>query len=148
MDPELGTPVLNGMRMYSWQKLGALILLAALTGCTTWGPKTVPGDAFNYSAAIAKSRNDQMLLNIVRVRYTRVPNFLTVSSVIAGYTYQGGIGASGQTTFGRFDESFVGGGANLSYIERPTITYTPLTGEDISRRLMRTIPSELLFSLG
>ena len=98
MDPELGTPVLNGMRMYSWQKLGAWILLATLTGCTTWGPKTVPGDAFNYSAAIAKSRNDQMLLNIGRVRYTQVPNFLTVSSVIAGYTYQGGIGASGQTS--------------------------------------------------
>jgi len=129
-------------------KLGALVLVATLAGCAARGPQTVPGDAFDYSAAISKSRSDQMLLNIVRSRYTQVPNFLTVSSVIAGYTYQGSFGASVQSGIGRFDENFIAGSANLSYIERPTITYTPLQGEEFSRRLMRNIPVEVLFSLG
>ena len=128
--------------------LGALLLVALLAGCAARGPQTVSRDAFDYSAAISKSRNDQMLLNVVRLRYTQVPNFLTVSSVIAGYTYQGNVGASAQAGFGRFEEDIIGGSANLSYIERPTITYTPLQGEEFSRRLMRNIPLEALFSLG
>jgi hypothetical protein len=128
--------------------LGALVLVATLAGCAARGPATVPRDAFDYSAAISKSRNDQMLLNIVRLRYTQVPNFLTVSSVIASYTYQGSLGAAAQAGVGPFDENFIGGSANLSYIERPTITYNPLQGEEFSRRLMRNIPLEALFSLG
>ncbi len=129
-------------------KLGALILVVTLAGCAARGPQTVSGDAFDYSAAIGKSRSDQMLLNIVRSRYTQVPNFLTVSSVIAGYTYQGNVGASAQSGVGNLSETIITGGANLSYIERPTITYTPLQGEEFSRRLMRNIPIEVLFSLG
>ena len=129
-------------------KLGALVLVATLAGCAARGPSTVPRDAFDYSAAISKSRSDQMLLNIVRLRYTQVPNFLTVNSVIAGYTYQGNLGASVQAGIGRFNEDVIHGSANLSYIERPTITYTPLQGEEFSRRLMRNIPLEALFSLG
>jgi hypothetical protein len=119
-----------------------------LAGCYTFGPGTIPHDRFNYSAAIARSRNEQMLLNIVRMRYLQIPDFLTVSSVIAGYTYQGGIGVSGQGAISPFDESSVSGAANLSYTERPTITYTPLAGEAFSRRMLKTIPIEVLFSLG
>jgi hypothetical protein len=89
-----------------------------------------------------------MLLNIVRLRYTQVPNFLTVTSVIAGYTYQGNLGASVQAGISRFEEDVIGGSVNLSYIERPTITYTPLQGEEFSRRLMRNIPLEAVLSLG
>jgi len=136
------------MWCHSRLKLGALVIVAMLAGCAARGPQTVPGDAFDYSAAISKSRSDQMLLNIVRSRYTQVPNFLTVSSVIAGYTYQGNVGVSTQSGIGRFDENFVAGSANLSYIERPTITYTPLQGQEFSRRLMKNIPVEVLFSLG
>jgi len=129
-------------------KLAALVIVTTLPGCAARGPQTVPADAFNYSAAISESRSNQMLLNIVRARYTQVPNFLTVSSVIAGYTYQGNLGVSAQAGGGQLNENFVSGSANLGYIERPTITYTPLQGEDFSRRLMRNIPIEVLFALG
>ena len=148
MYPEMRASSLRDMWYRSILMLGALILVATLAGCAARGPQTVPADAFDYSAAISKSRSDQMLLNIVRSRYLQVPNFLTVSSVIAGYTYQGIVGVSTQSGIGRFDENFVAGSANLSYIERPTITYTPLQGEEFSRRLMRNIPVEVLFSLG
>ena len=97
-------------------KLCALVILVTLAGCAARGPQTVSRDAFDYSAAISQSRNDQMLLNIVRMRYGHVPNFLTVSSVIAGYTYQGNLGVSAQAGVGRFDEDFIGGSTNLNYI--------------------------------
>lgn len=121
-----------------------LLLGAGLVGCTSLGPGTVPADRFDYSSAIARSRNEQMLLNIVRLRYLQMPDFLTVSSVIAGYTYQGGLGVGGQV----FDQSFLSGTANLNYTERPTITYTPLSGEEFSRRMLKTIPVDVLFALG
>jgi hypothetical protein len=124
-----------------------LLLGAWLAGCHSFGPRTVPGDRFDYNAAIARSHNEQMLLNLVRMRYLQMPNFLTVSSVIAGYTYQGGIGVSGQRALGSFDEDLVGGSANLNYTERPTITYTPLDGQAFSRRLLKTIPIDVLFAV-
>ena len=145
---EMRATASRGVWYSSILKLGALVLAITLAGCAARGPQTVPRDAFDYSAAISKSRSDQMLLNIVRSRYIQVPTFLTVSSVIAGYTYQGNVGASAQSGVGRFEENFIGGSANLSYIERPTITYTPLQGQEFSRRLMRNIPIEVLFSLG
>ena len=125
-----------------------VLWLWLLGGCQSYGPATVSGDAFDYSAAIARSRTEQMLLNIVRLRYVEVPNFLTVSSVIAGYTYQGGAGIQAQGAFGTFDEDFVRGSANLGYVERPTITYSPLQGEAFSGRMMRNIPIDVLFALG
>ena len=128
--------------------IGAILVTAPLPGCKALGPGRIPPDQFNYNAAVARSSNEQMLLNIVRLRYLQVPDFLTVSSVIAGYTYQGGVGVAGQRAIDRFDETFVGGSANLSYTERPTITYTPLAGKEFSRRLLQTIPIEVLFSLG
>ncbi len=37
--------------------------------CTRFGPKGVPGDRFSYNEAISKSQKEQMLLNLVRLRY-------------------------------------------------------------------------------
>ena len=37
-----------------------------------------------------------MPTNLVRIRYLRFSMFLTVSSVITNYTYQGDVGVSGQ----------------------------------------------------
>ncbi|HSA88628.1 MAG TPA: branched-chain amino acid ABC transporter permease, partial [Burkholderiales bacterium] len=54
----------------------------------------------------------------------------------------------GEGALPSFDEDFVGGAANLDYTERPTITYTPLAGEAFSRRMLQTVPIEVLFSLG
>jgi hypothetical protein len=125
-----------------------LLLAVSLAGCFALGPRTVPRDRFDYGSAIARSRNEQMLLNIVRLRYMQVPAFLTVSSVIAGYTYEGSVAIVGQGALPSFDEDFVGGAANLDYVERPTITYTPLSGEEFSRRMLQTIPIDMLFSLG
>ena len=125
--------------------LAAWLMLPA---CARFGARTVPGDRFNYNEAISRSQKEQMLLNLVRLRYRDVPVFLDVSSVLTQYSYTGSVGTSGTAILG--DQlgtaSNVGGNANLGYSERPTVTYTPLTGSEWARRMLSPIPAELMFA--
>lgn len=136
------------IRFLSYKPFLLPILLASLllAGCRGMGSRTIPRDRFNYNEALSQSRNQQMLLNIVRLRYLDIPDFLAVSSVISSYSYDSDIGIDGTTTELLGDK--LTGNANLRYSERPTISYTPLSGEDFSRRMLKPIPVEVVFSLG
>jgi hypothetical protein len=135
--------------LYSRFLVGVMVgLWLLLPGCASFGPKRIPPDQFNYNEAISRSWNEQMLLNLVRLRYIQMPVFLDVSSVLTQYSYTGDIGTSGSV--GRsmgFDQWTAGADAGLGYTERPTITYTPLRGKEFSRRLLSPIPVEAVFAL-
>ncbi|MHC4127680.1 MAG: putative periplasmic lipoprotein [Planctomycetota bacterium] len=128
-----------------------LVVLSAcllLTACASRGPGRLPPDRFNYNAAIAQSANEQMLLNLVRLRYSEIPVFLDVSSVLTQYRYMGSVGVSGSSGESLGDPSWsVGGSANIRYLEQPTITYTPLKGGEFAEQLIEPIPTEMVFSL-
>ena len=126
----------------------AALLVSGLSACTSQGPTRLPPDRFDYNQAISQSANEQMLLNLVRLRYSEIPVFLAVTSVLTQYSYAGTIGVrgSGGASFG--DPLWqVGASSNFVYIERPTITYAPLTGDDFAKQLLKPIPSEMVFSL-
>ena len=126
--------------------LGCTLLLG--TGCRSIGPQTVPRDRLDYSQAIANSWKHQTLLNLVRLRYRDTPIFLEVAQIVSGYTLETAIEVSGEiyerSTPG---DSFLGLGATGKYTDRPTITYTPLTGDQFLGDLMRPIPINNLFGL-
>ena len=77
--------------------LRCAVLAASLVvaGCAGIGAHRLPVDRFDYSAAIASSTNEQMLLNLVRLRYNETPIFLDVNTVIAQYQVdtRAGLGA-------------------------------------------------------
>ncbi|GAW86295.1 conserved hypothetical protein [Bathymodiolus platifrons methanotrophic gill symbiont] len=81
-----------------------------------------------------------MLLNLVRLRYRDVPVFLSISSVLSQYVYLGSANIAGAA-------GSASGGLGVSHIDRPTISYSPLSGEDFSRQLLTPIPSASIFSL-
>ncbi len=121
-----------------------LIIGLILSSCSSFGPDRVTPDRFNYNQAIGQSANEQMLLNLVRLRYRDVPVFLEVSSVLSQYVFLGNVNVSGS---GGSADSIVGGGAGVTYIDRPTITYNPLTGEEFAHQMLTPISSETIFSL-
>ena len=124
------------------------LLFGSLPGCSGIGAKNINPDRFSYNSAIGQSANEQMLLNLLRIRYKEVPVFLSVSSVLTQYVYSGSAGVSGQAgNSGGYDSSFLGANAGVRYIERPTITYTPLSGEEFTRKLIHPIAGERIFSL-
>jgi hypothetical protein len=122
------------------------LLLLSLINCASRGPNRVPSDRFNYIEAIATSDTEQELANIVRARYFGIPNFLVVSSVVTQYTYSGDIGIGGGF-FANTSEQFFDGSVNLGYVERPTISYTPIQGHEFAKRILNPIPLDAIFSL-
>jgi hypothetical protein len=128
--------------------LSAAVSLGVLAGCRSFGAGRVPGDRFDYNQSIARSTNEQMLLNVVRLRYSEPPVFLALNSVLTQYIYSGSVGINGSSGATGGDPNWsAGGSADLLYIERPTITYTPLSGQEFAAQLIAPVPPELVFGL-
>lgn len=119
-----------------------------LVGCSNMGPKTVSRDRFDYNTAISDSWKAQTLLNIVKLRYADMPLFVEVASVVSGYTLEGSVNLGGTVS----SESAVQGdflalGTAGKYTDRPTITYTPITGAKFNESFMTPIPPKAVLFL-
>jgi hypothetical protein len=123
----------------------SLLLLIVAVGCRSIGPSTIPRDRFDYSTSMTESWKRQTLLNIVRLRYLDPPTFVDVGQIVAGYSLETGVDGRGQISASVGADSFANLGAHAVFTDRPTITYTPLTGSRFVRGLMTPIPPEALF---
>ena len=142
---------LTGMRQLFCGTCAFLGLI--LAGCSSIGPGTVPRDRIDYANALSDSWKDQMLLNIVRLRYGDTPTFLDVSSVIGAYSIGAQLQAGGVVNFGVPTATTITPQASGSvsatgaFADRPTISYTPLTGKKFAQSLLQPIPPAAIFSL-
>ncbi len=127
--------------------LSAILAAATLIlgGCTSIGPGTVARDRFDFTTAISQSWKEQMLLNMVKLRYGDAPVFLDVASLINSYQVSGAanLGATGQLVSPYQATPNVGVAG--SYSNTPTITYSPLTGEKFSKSMLTPIPPSSIF---
>ena len=153
------------------------ISLFALSSCSGIGPSTVVPSRFDYTAALGDSWKQQMLINMVRMRYGDAPVFLDVASVISQYQIAGGVnwggtfnnqsssnshtlGATGNLADpvtgaanwgGTFGSPFLSSsqtiGVTGTYADRPTITYMPLSGDKFTRTFMKPIPPPAILTL-
>lgn len=132
----------------SWIRLAALLGLVLLGGCRAVGPPTIPRDRFDYSRAIADSWKQQTLLNIVKMRYLDEPLFLDVASVVSGYQWET-LGSIGGTVSSEHSVqgNYFNVGATGRYIDRPTITYVPKTGDKFLESLLTPITPARIFQL-
>jgi len=112
-----------------------------LIGCTHIGPATVVRDRFDFGTAVAESWKQQTLLSIVKLRYLDVPVFLDVGQIVSSYELETGIDVSGQIAPVNRGDTFAGVGGRRVFTDRPTITYTPMTGATFLRGLISPIPT-------
>lgn len=117
-----------------------LLLVGALAAGCASGPRTLSEERLAYNEAIKATAEQQMLLNIVRLRYTDTPSSLSVTS-IAIQTER--VRSVGVTPFFGVVGSEIGArraGALLpqalvSAVDRPTITLTPADDQEFTRKL-------------
>ncbi len=130
--------------MRAWLLVGLAVSLAA---CSSIGPKTVPRDRFDYSTAITESWKRQTLLNIVKLRYCDPPVFVDVGQIIAAYSLETAASVGGTLSSGNAVQGdFLALGGAARFIDRPTVTYTPLTGNKFIKGLMTPLPPDAVFS--
>ncbi len=125
--------------------LCSAILLGACA--TRLGPRTIPAARFDYNERIARSQNDQLLLNLVRLRYRDTPVFLDVGTVIAQYTLDARVGVLPGINVDGTDRSELGIDLGGRYSEQPTITYEPISGAEFTRRLLTPISPQTIILL-
>jgi hypothetical protein len=125
---------------------GILALACVLCGCQGIGPATVSRDRFDYSSSISESWKRQTLLNIVKLRYLDPPIFVDVGQIVAGYSLETSGNVGGQISSANAIQGnslLLGGSAR--FIDRPTITYTPLTGTKFVKGLITPLPPDSVF---
>lgn len=127
--------------------IGLLSLAIISAGCSSIGPSTVPTDKFDYNGAIAEAQQQELLLNLVRLRYREPPVFLKVSSVISQYSRAASTTATAGINTGLTGNDTAAVGGRLAWTDRPVITYMPVSGQEFSRNLLTPLPPKALFRL-
>lgn len=117
-----------------------LLLAILLNGCQIPSRVAMSGDSgrAEYNISMQKTTNEQMLLNLVRLRYVDFPFFLDISNI----TTQFSVGQTGGITvpipgFNNTNPGEVTGG--MSWQNTPTISYTPLEGQTFAIQLFKPI---------
>jgi len=122
-----------------------ILLLTLVSGCASIGHKTINTDQYNYNLAINKGLNEQMLLNLVQMRYGDSPMFLRISNVVNSYSIEEQVSAVGSFSFGG-DDNELSVTPFLKYTDRPTITYVPLTGTEFAESILTPISDSVILS--
>jgi hypothetical protein len=141
MTPSITLPENLSSRTILIPSLLALLASACATGL---GPRALRSERPDYNQQIVRSGDAELLLNLVRLRYNESPLFLELGAVVAQYGYDASLNATGQinatdSTVAQLPSGATVGAA-LGYSEKPTVTYTPLSGEDFATRMLSPIP--------
>ncbi len=130
------------------RKIGLVALaLATAIGCAL-GPRAVEQSRLRYNEAVKTTTEEQLLLNIVRLRYIDTPSSLSITSIAEQREIVAGLKSIPFFTAQAAGNAFGGyRGTVLPQVEfsganRPTLSYTPLDDQEFTRRLFTPISLE------
>lgn len=119
-----------------------LIFLLLTSGCAKLGPTTLKSERSNYNLAVQKTNDEQLLLNLARLKYRDTPFFMEVSSVASQFTLSTTANASASLQEGV--KGLFGLGGSVGMTEKPTVTYSPLQGDQFIQRVLSPLPLETI----
>jgi hypothetical protein len=120
-----------------------IVCSTALVACgCTLGPHQIDRGRLQYNNAIQRTFQEEMLLNLIRLKYREIPEFLTVGGIAAQYSFNSSAGAGLTIPEGALDILSLNG--TVSRSEKPTISYTPARGEEFQKGLLAPIDLQSL----
>ena len=121
-----------------------LVICALLTflavGCSV-GPRQLEKGHIAYNAAVKAGKDDELLLNIVRLRYLDTIDFMATTSVSSQLEFSVSLGGQTGTDLGEITSIGRGG---VSYSTRPTFTFIPQRGLEFSKQLVEPVDLDTL----
>jgi len=128
--------------------IGITVLSFTLTGCHVSSRTSMygRGGRTSYNKAAQNTTNQELLLNLVRLRYSDTPYFLEVNNVTTQFTYTGKILPSVKIP-GFDNDNPAALGAELAWQNQPTIQYSPLQGKDFAIQLMHPLDLRVIQGL-
>lgn len=123
------------------------LLLAAslLSGCAYHGPDALRMTRPEYNVVIQQTNDQELLLNLVRLKYRDTPYFLSVEKVASSMEFSRGLSAS--AAFPESADNSFGLAGVIGFAEKPTLFYSPLEGERFVRQMMTPLPLDTLILL-
>lgn len=131
--------------MMKWYKKGLLLTLLCLTACNSLGPSRVKIDRVQYNDIVQETDNEQLLKNIVRLRYLHSTNYLSITNVTSSYNLNRSLSVtnvSENSATTNMAWGSIGITPGVSYSDSPTISYVPVTDGEFIRSMQRPIPFE------
>jgi len=128
------------------EKIFLILLIFQLIGCASIGPDIIQASGNDYNVAIQRTSDEQLLLNLVRLKYRDTPFFLEVNSVSSQFKLFSEAGISANFKKQNTPET-VGLSGKLSFTEQPTVTYLPLHGDEFIQKLLAPISLETILLL-
>lgn len=113
-----------------------LALVAMTSGCL--GPGAVRYTRLRYNEAVRHTNDEQLLMNIVRLRYADSPVFIDLPNIISQFEL-----AAGGSDPGRAGSQTAFGIAGMTGRDTPTLTYHPREGREIAKALLNPLSADL-----
>jgi hypothetical protein len=113
---------------------------AGISGCL--GPKAVRYTRLRYNEVVRDTNDEQLLINIVRLRYADSPVFVDLPNITSQFEIAGRgnyLGGYGNQTPGRASLGF----GDLSLRDTPTLSYHPREGREIAKALLTPLSADL-----
>lgn len=125
------------------------ILILFLCGCIPVSTESIQSERQKYNVAIQKTSQEQLLLNIVRLRYADTAFFLSVNGVTSSYSLSlsGSLSLSESWDSQGNESKSLGLSGSSSSSFSPVLTYQPIQGEDYVKRLLTPISLNGVYQL-
>ena len=121
-----------------------LVLIGSILLCSggCFGPATVRQSRDRYNEAIRQTNNEELLLNLVRLRYNEHPSFLPITGLNAQFALTAGAQYRGGPERGAIDNF---GDGTLSYSDRPTLSFGPQRPPELTKALLTQVSLDTLY---
>jgi hypothetical protein len=130
----------RGLAGYS-ARIALLAIWIASSGCI--GPSAVRTTRLRYNEAMRLTNDEQLLTNLVRLRYADSPVFVDLPTITSQFEL-GGVGGYNGGYGNQFPGTASLGMGQVTLRDTPTLSYHPRQGREIAKALLNRLTADLV----